>query len=80
MEKKVLNPEGKLQKIIDLIIENKSDTISVNKLMDIIGNEPTVQKKVSNPFMPGTVYEEYHKNNEYIENYISWEYEIYLLV
>jgi len=39
--------------------------------MDIIGNEPTVQKKVSNPFIPGTVYEEYHKNNEYIENYIS---------
>lgn len=71
MKEKVLNPEGKLQKIIDMIIENKSDTISVNKIMDIIGNEPIVQKKISYPFMPGTVYEEYHTNNEYIENYIS---------
>jgi len=71
MEKKVLNPEGKLQKIIDLITENKSDTISVNKLMDIIGNEPLSKRRASNPYMQNKLYVDYHKNNGYTENYIS---------
>lgn len=70
-EEKEVTPEEKLQKIIDLIIEDKSDNISINKLKDIIGIEPTFHKNVSKPFMPSTAYKEFHNSKEYKENYIS---------
>jgi len=39
MEARAHNPEEQLRKIINLINENKSDTISVRKIRDIIGSE-----------------------------------------
>lgn len=68
---KELTPEEKLQKIIDYIIENKSDYVSVSKLMDIIGIESTLYKKQSKFYMPSKVYKEFHEWEEYKENFIS---------
>jgi hypothetical protein len=69
--RKELTPEEKLQEIINQIIEERSDYISVNKLMDIIGIEPTPQKNVRNPYMSNTLNKKSHNCNEYKENYIS---------
>ena len=71
MKKKEVTPAEKLQKIIDLIIQDKSDNISINKLKDIIDIEPTFHKNVSKPYMPSAVYKEFHNSKEYKENYIS---------
>lgn len=71
MKRKELTPEEKLQKIINQIIEERSDYISVNKLMDIIGIEPTLRKNIRNPYMPSTYYKKAHMCEEYKENYIS---------
>jgi negative regulator of genetic competence, sporulation and motility len=68
---KELTPEEKLQKIIDYIIENKSDYVSVSKLMDIIGIESTLYKKQSIFYMPSKVNKEFHECEEYKENFIS---------
>jgi negative regulator of genetic competence, sporulation and motility len=68
---KELTPEEKLQKIIDYIIENKSDYVSVSKLMDIISIESTFYKKQLKFYMPNKINKEFHESEEYKENYIS---------
>jgi hypothetical protein len=70
VEKRELTTEEKLRKIIDLINKYKADTININILKNIIGNDFASQKR-SKPFMPGIVYKVSPKNNEYKENYIS---------
>ena len=71
MKRKELKPEEKLQKIISQVAEERSNYISVNKLMDILGMEPTLRKNETKPFMPGPVYKEFQNRQEYKESYIS---------
>jgi hypothetical protein len=66
-----LKPEEKLQKIINQISEERSNYISVNKLMDILGIEPNFRKNLTKPFMPNSTFEEYTKRPDYRESYIS---------
>ncbi|HOF20469.1 MAG TPA: hypothetical protein PLO24_04390 [Bacteroidales bacterium] len=71
MEARAHNPEEQLRKIINLINENKSDTISVRKIRDIIGSEHLSGKKIHNPFAQRKSYMEFNKDDGYRENYIS---------
>jgi ABC-type taurine transport system substrate-binding protein len=71
METKAFNPEEQLRKIINLINENKSDTISVRKIRDIIGSDDLSGKRINNPFVQGKSHMEFNKNEGYRENYIS---------
>jgi hypothetical protein len=71
MEAKAFNPEEQLRKIINLINENKSDTISVHKIRDIIGSEHLSGESLNNPFVQRKPYMGYNKKDDYKENYIS---------
>lgn len=71
MKGKELTAEEKLQRIIDQITEVKSDSISVNKLKDIIGIGSGRGRHAGNPYITGMVYKEYENVMEYKESYIS---------
>jgi hypothetical protein len=64
-ERKELKPEEKLQKVINQIIKERSNYISVDKLMDILGIEPILRDNITKSLMTDS------GNKEFKESYIS---------
>ena len=68
---KELTAEEKLRKILNEINEAKSNYISVNKLIDIIGIKTPSYKNITNPYESREENREFLSSDNYIENYIS---------
>ena len=68
---KELTAEEKLLKILNEINEARSNYISVNKLIDIIGTKSPFFKNITNPYESREENREFHSSDTYIENYIS---------
>jgi len=68
---KELTAEEKLRKILNEINEARSNYISVNKLIDIIGIKTPSYKNITNPYESREENREFLSSDNYIENYIS---------
>ena len=68
---KELTAEEKLRKILNEINEARSNYISVNKLIDIIGIKTPSYKNITNPYESREENREFLNSDNYIENYIS---------